>query len=161
MKKVNMKGVNNPRYIDGRKATRLYRIYNNMKTRCYNDKTPSYLNYGNRGVKICDSWLKDYNIFYKWSIENGYREGLTIDRINVDGNYEPSNCRWVTVKEQSNNTRKNHKVTLNNETKSLMEWCEMLNINYRTVRDRLKRNWSYEKALYTPVDIRFRRKKVV
>lgn len=154
-------GSKNPRYIDGRKNTRLYRIYNNIKSRCYNEKATSYHRYGGRGIKICDEWLIDFGNFYKWSIQNGYEENLTIDRINNNGNYEPNNCRWTDIKTQSRNKSINHLVTINKLTKPLINWCEEYKINYKTVRDRLKRGWSYKDSLTKPVDTRFRRKKVV
>lgn len=154
-------GNKNPRYIDGRKGTRLYSIYRNMKSRCYNEKATSYNRYGGRGIQICDEWLIDFSNFYKWSIQNGYKENLTIDRINNNGNYEPNNCRWTDIKTQSRNRNINHLVTINNITKPLISWCEEYKINYKTVRDRLKRGWSYEDSLTKPVDTRFRRKKVV
>lgn len=84
-------------------------------------------------------------------MKNGYKEGLTIDRINNDGNYEPSNCRWTTKLVQANNTRTNNYITINNETKTLAEWCRIYNMNYRTVYDRYKlKNWDIIKALTTP-----------
>jgi len=85
--------------------TRLYRIYIGMKTRCYNSKSLSYKDYGGRGITICQEWLDDFMNFYNWAKDNGYSDNLSIDRINVNGNYEPSNCRWATQEEQSNNTR--------------------------------------------------------
>lgn len=158
---TDRRSYKNPRYIDGRKDTRLYRIYNNMKSRCYNEKASSYSRYGGRGITICKEWLNDFAIFYNWSVNNGYLENLTIDRIDNEGNYEPGNCRWVDMKTQNRNTINNHLVTINNETKALICWCEQFNINYKTVRDRLKRGWTYMEALTKPVDTRFRRKKVV
>lgn len=83
---------------------KLYAIFHGMKYRCYNQKAPRWKYYGGKGVKICDSW-SEFIHFYSWSIDNGYREGLSIDRIDSDGNYEPSNCRWVTLSE--NTTRSN------------------------------------------------------
>ena len=153
-------GFNNPNYKDGRKNTRLYRIYNNIKSRCYNKNSQAYLRYGARGITVCEEWRNDFTKFYDWSMKNGYQENLTIDRIDNNGNYEPSNCRWVTVKTQSNNRSKNHLVSLNSTTKTLNEWCEIYEINYHTVQDRLKRGWNYEKALLTPPNTKFRRKVV-
>ena len=85
--------------------TRLYRIYYGMRARCYNPKTRAYKYYGERGITICDEWLSDFTNFYEWSINNGYSDDLTIDRIDVNGNYEPSNCRWVDMKTQVHNRR--------------------------------------------------------
>lgn len=86
--------------------SKLYKVWQGMKTRCYNKNFIYYCNYGGRGITICKEWLNDFEIFYKWAISNGYKEGLTIDRINNDGNYEPNNCRWITRAEQNRNQRK-------------------------------------------------------
>lgn len=108
---------------------RLFSIYTNMKTRCYNKNNPGYRHYGSRGVVICQEWLEDFNIFYEWAMSNGYSDDLTIDRIDVDGNYEPSNCRWVTQEEQAGN--KSNTVRVNGT--SLRKWCVEHGLNYKTV----------------------------
>lgn len=90
-------------------ATGLYSIWCGMKKRCYYQKSPNYKSYGGRGVKVCDEWKNDFKSFYNWAMSNGYRDNLTIDRINPFGNYEPSNCRWATYEEQAKNKRKNFK----------------------------------------------------
>ncbi len=150
-------GELNPNYKHGGKGTRLWSIYHNMKSRCYNSTTPAYHFYGERGIKVCSEWLNDFTNFREWALNNGYSDDLTLDRIDVNGDYCPLNCRWSTSKEQALNTRRNKMVTVNGETKPLSLWCEYFGINYRTVQDRLHRGWDIELALTSPVQTKFRR----
>ena len=121
-------------------GTRIYETWQDMKRRCYNKQNARYDRYGGRGIKVCEEWLNDFQSFYDWAISNGYSDDLTIDRIDNDGNYEPSNCRWSTVKEQCNNRSSNINITIGNATKSLMSWCEIFNVDYKKVHARYQRN---------------------
>ena len=147
--------------------TRLNNIYDNMKRRCYNPKSDVYKYYGGRGIKICDEWnnrekarlqngtcSKGWLVFKKWALENGYQDNLTIDRIDPNGNYEPSNCRWVTMKVQSNNLRNNVRLTYKGRTQTIHEWCDELNLNYDCIRDRIcRKGWGVTEAFETKENI--------
>jgi len=113
---------------DGRSKTRLYSIYYAMKNRCMNNKMKHYKNYGGRGIKVCQEWLDSFDVFRDWALSSGYNDSLSIDRIDVNGIYEPSNCRWATHKEQATNRRTSywHKFTIEafGEKKNLNEWLE-------------------------------------
>ena len=135
----------------GKSNTRIYRSYKSMKERCYNDRSEIYKYYGERGIRICDEWLNDFQTFYNWSISNGYTDELTIDRIDNDGNYEPSNCRWVDMKAQSRNKRNNVYVTYNNQTKILADWAKEKGMSRGILSARLIKGWTFEEAINTPV----------
>lgn len=145
-------------YKNGLSKTRVRFIYNNMKERCYNKNNKAYKYYGARGIKICDEWLKDFINFYNWAINNGYKEDLSIDRINVDGNYEPNNCKWSTFQEQISNRTNTVKIEYNNIIKPLTEWARQYKIPITTLRSRLDRGWTVERALNENVHKNFKGK---
>lgn len=122
-------------------------IFYGMKQRCYNKNAPSYKNYGGRGIKICQEWLENSKLFYEWAISNGYRDDLTIDRIDVNGDYEPSNCRWATQKEQANNTRKNIVITYNGVSHKIADWSKITGIDEKTIRKRYNNGYT-EKEIF-------------
>jgi hypothetical protein len=133
------------------KAPRLYSIWRNMKQRCFNPKASKYEIYGGRGITVCKEWLEYLN-FHNWAIQNGYSDELSIDRIDSDGNYEPSNCRWVSYSEQNSNKRDNHLVTYNGVTKTMKDWSIDLGMKYSTLKCRLTDyKWTVDKAFTTPV----------
>lgn len=132
---------------------RLYRLWKHIKERCYNLNSKRYKDYGERGIIMCDEWKNDYTSFRDWALSTGYdpmaqKYECTIERLDVNGNYEPSNCCWKTIKEQCNNKRNNNVVTFNNESHTIMEWSEKTGIDYNVLWARInKYNWSIENAL--------------
>lgn len=140
------------------KKTPLYFVWKELRHRCSNPKHKSYKDYGARGILVCKEW-EDFKVFYDWAIESGYKEEtlsngknkLTIDRIDVNGNYEPSNCRFITNKEQARNKRNNVKVVYNGKEENLRDLCEKLNVDYSLVYDRVHcYNWAIKDALTIP-----------
>ena len=118
-----------------------------MKRRCYNTERKDYPRYGGRGITVCDRWLESFDNFYNDMI-NDFRVGLTLDRIDYNGSYSPENCRWLSTKEQNNNTRRNRNITLNGETKTLQQWIELYNLKSSTVKQRFYvYGWSIERSL--------------
>lgn len=140
-----------PAKTHGGTGTRLYRIWQNMKARCYRESARGYENYGGRGISICQEWKDDFLSFKNWAYSNGYNESLTIDRIDVNGDYSPNNCRWVTNKEQQNNRRDNRIYEYGRKTLTLSQWSELLGINYKTLEKRIE-NWGVDKAITTPLN---------
>lgn len=132
--------------------TPLYRIHSGIKTRCYNIKSKPYKNYGGRGIKMCNDWLNDVTKFIDWALENGYKKGLSIERINNDSDYEPKNCKWSTEKEQANNRRTNHNVEYRGVIMTISQLAEKYNMPKAVLRNRIvKQNIPIEKALtYEP-----------
>lgn len=140
----------------GLKKSRLYAVWRDIKARCFNPNAVNFKNYGAKGITICDKWRNDFKAFYDWAMDNGYnpkaKKGeCTIDRIDVNGNYEPNNCRWVDNITQQNNKRNNRYLTYNGETHTTAEWGRILNISRFTLFARLKKGWSVEKTLSTPL----------
>lgn len=136
---------------------RIYRIYQGMKARCYIESTDSYPDYGGRGISICEEWRNSYEAFKVWALDNGYRDDLSIDRIDNDGNYEPSNCRWATAKVQRANQRPHkphrckHVWTIDGETKPAKDWCAEYDLSVPMVMYRVKnRGMTPYEALTTP-----------
>lgn len=127
--------------------SRLYNIWYKIKYRCENPNYKEYEYYGGRGIHICEEWKNDFMAFYNWSISNGYKDNLSIDRIDVNSDYSPNNCKWATAEEQGNNKRNNITITLYNKTQTLAQWCKELDLKYSTVLRRIRRGWSYESAL--------------
>ena len=151
-------GKDHINYKHGLYKTRLYKEWESMKRRCYCKSATSYEYYGAIGINVCDEWRNDFKTFYDWSMSHGYDDTLTIDRIDVNGNYEPSNCRWITMKEQCRNKRNNRLLTFNGKTQCIVDWANDLQIDRRTITKRIDvLGWTVEKALSTPVN----RKKVV
>ena len=135
----------------GKTSSRLYTIYRHMINRCYCVTDKNYKNYGARNITICQEWLNDFNSFYEWSLANGYKVNLTIDRIDVNQGYSPNNCRWTTIQEQQRTHKRSlTELTFNNETKCLSEWARATGLHAKTIKYRLLRGWSVERTLTTP-----------
>ncbi len=126
------------------KGTRLYRIWKNMRSRCRNKSVTQYKDYGGRGISVCEEW-NDYKAFQQWALLNGYQDNLSIDRIDVNGNYTPENCKWSTAKEQCRNKRSNHFV----RGKTLIEWAEITGIKYQTLVGRANKGFSESEIFST------------
>lgn len=128
-------------------GTRLYEIWRQMHRRCYGENTKAYPHYGGRGITVCDEW-QEFEPFREWALANGYDENLTIDRIDVNGDYCPENCRWATIKQQANNRRRAHYVSYSGETHTVSEWADIYSVDQRKLWQRLnKRDWDLGQAL--------------
>lgn len=126
----------------------LFTIWINMRQRCHWEKHKQYVDYGARGISVCSEWRTDFFVFYTWAIANGWKKGLTVDREDNDGDYEPSNCRLVTNTVQQRNKRTNVLYTIDGVTKCLSEWCEHLNLKYKIIHQRITRDkYTFEEAI--------------
>ena len=136
---------------------RLYHVWISMKQRCFNPNSTKYKNYGARGIKVCDEWKNSYKAFEEWAYANGYDDNAqlnqcTIDRIDTNGNYGPSNCRWVNSKIQGNNKTDNRTIIIDGVSHTMSEWCDIYHITPRQVDSRVRIcGWSYEQAITTPI----------
>ncbi len=130
---------------------RLYQVWSNMRQRCSNPNHPEYQNYGGRGIKVCLEWDTDFFAFEKWALENGYKHGLSIDRIDNNGYYSPNNCRWADCLIQSNNQRKTIMLTYKGETKALRFWADEFGLPRNVVKCRIRAGWTVERALTEPI----------
>lgn len=139
------------RYKHGDFGTRLYRIWAGVKRRCNNPHMKAYPAYGGRGISVCEQW-NEYVPFKEWAIANGYSDSLTLDRIDSDGNYEPDNCRWITMQEQAHNRRYKFCVTYHGVTKPLFEWAEEIGKSYRVLYNRITcYGYTVERAFEEPI----------
>lgn len=133
--------------VHGDSHSRLHNIWKTMRRRCNDTNYQDCKYYGGRGISVCDEWSNSFETFREWALSNGYASDLTIDRINSDGMYSPANCRWASMKVQSNNRRNNVICILNGVSHTLSEWADITNIPYHTLYMRLYNGWTFEKAI--------------
>ena len=131
--------------------SRLYSIWRHMRQRCDNPKNDWYHLYGGKGITVCSEWDRNFHAFETWALSHGYRDTLSIDRIDSNQNYTPENCHWATPLEQSNNTSRTKFLTYNNITLSIRQWEKTLNLPRETVRRRVNKNWSVIDCLFCPI----------
>lgn len=145
----------------GYSKTRLYKIWIGIKTRCYgNPNRYGYNDYGGRGIKMCSEWKNNFLPFREWALNNGYDETAkkgkcTIDRIDVNGDYSPENCRFISIKEQMNNRRKTTFITYKGQTKPMSEWCKEYGIKINTAHKRIKMGWDLDKVFNEPINQKY------
>ncbi len=142
----------------GLSGTSLYGSWHGMKQRCLNPNSKNYKYYGGRGITVCQEWI-EFETFCQWAISHGYKNGLTIERIDPNGNYEPRNCSWIPKSEQSNNTCRSKRINFQSKTQTLRDWANELNMDYKMLQRRLAHGWSVEKTFTTPLQERYSFKK--
>ena len=131
----------------GLSRSRVYNIWKHIKARCDSPNSTNYPGYGGRGIKICDEWRNSFESFYSWAMSNGYSEELSIDRIDVNGNYEPNNCRWANATMQQNNKRNNRILEYKGETHTIAEWSRILHISRDVINKRIAKGDSIEEII--------------
>lgn len=134
-------------YKHGLSRTRLYKIWSGMHDRCCRKTDSQYKYYGGRGIKICDEWVNDFLSFYEWSMSNGYSDNLSIDRIDVNGDYSPDNCRWADQLQQANNKRNNIVIEIDGVKKTLPEWARQLGTSKELAYTRIANGWNQKDAV--------------
>lgn len=147
----NMHNLGEKRTTHGKTNTRLYGIWCHIKERCNNPNSPAYKNYGARGISICDEWCNNFQSFYNWAMSHGYEDNLSVERIDVNGNYCPENCCWIPIEEQAKNKRNIRFVEVNGKKMPLKTACKELNLPYKAVHLRITRyGMSIDEAMKTP-----------
>ena len=142
----------------GMTKTRMYKIWSCMRNRCYRKTDISYKRYGGRGITVCDEWRNSFENFRDWACGHGYKEDLTLDRIDVNGKYEPNNCRWADMKTQCNNRQNNIRYECNGKNLTLSEWEEITGNSYGAMKERIKKGWDIESALFAPKGYKYSKK---
>ena len=150
-KKIAARKVGKDNLRHNQEERRLHHIWNGLNMRCRNEKNDRFSDYGGRGITVCKEWADSFGAFRDWALANGYRGDLTIDRIDVNGNYIPENCRWATVIEQNNNKRNNHFITVFGVKKTVSEWARAVGISNGTIYARLRKGWNEYEAIFTPL----------
>lgn len=147
-KEMQRQNLDASRFTHGLKNHPLYDRWLAIKQRCTNPKCSSYKNYGLRGIKVCDEWKDNFMTFYNWSIENGYTQDMHIDRIDNNGDYCPSNCRFVNLKENANNKRTNKYMIVNGQKVSFAQALSLLDLSeyYHKIYNKMKRGKSFEEC---------------
>lgn len=148
--KEHLKDMAKGNITHGMSNTGLYRSYKAMMSRCYRKKDIHYNAYGKRGIVVCKEWKDNSKAFIEWGLSNGWREHLTLERIDVNGNYEPSNCKWIPMKDQYDNKRQNVMITFNGETHNATYWGRKFNINPQAIRWRYRHGWNIERIFELP-----------
>jgi hypothetical protein len=152
LQKEIVKSIGQKNRKHGKTPKKLYRVWEGIHERCRDKKHISYSRYGGQGVTVCQEW-SDYTVFRDWALNSGYREGLSIDRLNSNGNYEPSNCRWTDTKTQSRNRRSNKYITLNGETLTYADWEKKLGLSRGVIHWRISAGWTEEEAVFGKNDV--------
>ena len=129
---------------------KLYDIWHGMIRRCHDPRRKDYPKYGGKGITVCEEWRQSFEEFSKWAYAHGYKDGMTLDRVNNKHGYSPMNCRWLSSRNQSYNRKSNHYLTVNGKTKTMEEWCNLTGLSPDCVLHRLQRGWSDYDAVMTP-----------